>query len=104
MPPHVARSSRVQYRADLEWPCFVVEGSDGFAFCTADEGTALVARYVQFGSLDDDERKITVYRIVGAFLPKVPGRDEMGRLPHKHAGAAEAARIADSGIDLLCGM
>ena len=101
MPPHTAQSSRVQYRADLEWPCFVVEGFDGFAFCAADEGTALIARYLQFGSLDEEDRKITVYRVVGPFHPKVPGRDEMGRLPHTHAGAAEATRLVDSGIALL---
>jgi hypothetical protein len=98
LPPEVAGSSRVECRHDLEWPCFLVESSNGFAFCTPDEATALVASHLDAGALDDEDRRLTVYRIVGRFVPTVAGRDEMGRVSHTHPGATEAARIAADGI------
>jgi hypothetical protein len=100
MPPRVAHSSRVQCHDDLVWPCFIIESSGTFALCTAEEGTSHVAELARAGVLDDD-RRIAVYRIVEPFLPDVPGRDEMGRLPHVHLGATDAARIAASGIASL---
>jgi len=99
MPAQVAQLSRIAHRHDLDWPCFVVESSHGFAFCTPGEVTALIAAQLRAGSLDDEDQRVTVYHIVGPFLPDQPGRDEMGRLPHTHAGASDTARIAAEGID-----
>jgi len=98
MRPDAAQSSRIQLRDDLEWPCFIVESSDGFTFCTAEEATTLIAGHSRSGLLDDEDRRLTVYHIVGPFVPNVPGRDEVGRLTHTHLGATEAAGVAANGI------
>jgi hypothetical protein len=68
LPPDVAQSSRIRLRDDLEWPCFIVEGSDGFTFCTSEEATTRITHPSRSGSLDDEDRCLTVYHIVDLIL------------------------------------
>ena len=98
MPPSIVAVSRVEARADLSRPCFLVEGDQGFAFCSNKEAQAAIVAYLEAGSLDDEDRRVTLYHIVEPFIPERPGRDEMGRIPHSHPGATEAARIAERGV------
>jgi hypothetical protein len=103
MPSELAERCRLHTRQDLARPCFIVEGSDGFAVCSADEAQARIVSYLRSGSLDDEDRRVTLYRIVDPFLPSQAGRDEMGRIPHTHPGATEASLIAERGIASVWG-
>jgi hypothetical protein len=98
IPQQIAIHRRVKSRVDLTRPCFIVEGDNGFVFCSREEAEAAIAAHLKAESLDDEDRRVTLYHIVEPFIPTEAGRDEMGLIRHTHPGAVEAARIAKEGL------
>lgn len=98
LDPEVQALSFTSSREDLEFPCLAIEEAQTFSFVSQSEAvTKLSAR----GASDESAKDVTVYAFPEPFVPIVPGRDEMGRIPHWHVGAADAERIRRDGLAAL---
>jgi hypothetical protein len=52
---------------------------------------------LQTGEPDEDGQYAVLYTLSAPHRPKVPGRDEMGALPHSHLEYGSLQRIVRSG-------
>lgn len=102
LPVSVRERSSVAVRADLALPCYLAEDSAGLRPLSASEAAAYVAG-LERGEQNVDGVYGNLYRLDGEFLPEVPGRDEMGRLPHIHLEADNFALAERAGVAALWG-
>lgn len=98
LPGNVQANSRFHSREDVELPCIAIETRAHFAFMNESEAAR---QLLELRPNDDGELGATVYRFDGEFTPKVPGRDEMGRLLHWHVHASDLSGILERGISAL---
>ena len=102
LPGSVRDRSTVTSREDLALPCYLAEDASGFRPLSAEEAHGYVVGLAQ-AAPDADGVYGNLYRLDGEFLPKVAGRDEMGRLPHVHLQARDLAFVASAGVAALWG-
>lgn len=79
--PQGERSNHAIQAACVTFPFTIIEDRNGFRCLSNVEGQHELKRTADDGAADD---WLIFFDIVGEYRPKVPGRDEMGRLPHMH--------------------
>jgi hypothetical protein len=102
LPAAVRDRSEVISRDDLALPCYLAEDAAGLRPLSADEVLAYVVGLEQ-AVPNVDGVYGNLYRLDGESLPKVAGRDEMGRLTHIHLEARDLAFAARAGVAALWG-
>lgn len=100
IPAGVRNRSAIASRADLALPCYLVEDASGFRPLSEPEAQAYLTGLAQRRPGANGVYG-TLYRLDGEFRPQVPGRDEMGRLPHVHLQARDLALVARAGVAAL---
>lgn len=107
IPSDIRARCAVEERADLEFPCFILEADGGFELATEAEALAAVvairpeSRVSPGAGADEDELLMNVYRLTDEFAPPRPGVDDMGHIPHRHLDAPEVETIRRLGLAAL---
>lgn len=101
LPERIRGGCTLGSRDDLTFPCLLIEFRGDFRFVTADEAREALVDGAAGMQPDREGNFCDLYRVDGEYLPKIPGGDEMGRLPHWHLEATHLAAIARSGIATL---
>jgi len=69
----------------LSYPLYISENHEGFSYHTQEGVKELIAGFTQEMHKHDEEWCYTnLYRVTEDFIPKTPGKDYMGLLPHHH--------------------
>ncbi|MBB4634077.1 hypothetical protein [Longimicrobium terrae] len=102
LPPAIRERSSTASRSDLTLPCYLAEDSAGFRLMSETEARDYLAETART-TPDPEGVYGNLYRIDAELLPEVPGRDEMGRLPHIHLRADDLALAAEAGVAALWG-
>lgn len=102
LPPAVRARSSLASRSDITLPCYLSEDSGEFRPLTDGEARDYLAALAR-REPDPEGVYSILYRVDAEFLPDVPGRDEMGQLPHIHLDADDLAFAARAGVAALWG-
>jgi hypothetical protein len=97
LPVAVRERAQLSSRRDVDNPCFVVEDRSGFQFLNEQEVVAYSRLALETGDPDEEGQYAILYTLGAPYLPRVPGCDEMGALPHTHLEYESLERIMRSG-------
>jgi hypothetical protein len=94
-------------RADLEFPCLILEAEGHFELVTETEALAVLvskqteSRLAQSAERDEEPAFLNVYRLAEEFAPRRPGADYMGSIPHWHLSARDLDEVRRHGLSVL---
>ncbi|UPW17332.1 hypothetical protein M0C34_13905 [Agarivorans sp. TSD2052] len=86
----------------LSYPLYISEDHEGFSYHSEESAKELMADFTQEMHKRDEEWCYTnLYRVSEDFMPKMPGKNYMGLIPHHHVDNNTLKSIKENGFNSL---
>ena len=69
---------------NLNYPLYVIESKAEFSFYSESEIKVELTKLLKCQQKDDEHIYDNIYLVKNDYQPKIPGKDYMGIIPHRH--------------------